>query len=911
MALSNRDNSNTNMRRNLSSEMTNGVTTDSTKGSKCSASKENLNVDSKPSLASVENAFSKACDSGDLATVRTMLSDVRFSVDYSDALGRTPLRLAVKNEHLEIVALLLERCSSINIREALLLAINSGNVQMAELIQSHTAKDKRTRSHGDDDYFFSQGHEESQFSSDTTPLILAAKRNHFQLVQMLIRQGETIPTPHNYHCNCRICINKRQFDQLRLAKTRLNAYRGLCSEAFISLSSSDPILRAFTLAKELRDIAEVEKYYKTEYLSLADHLSEFVVKLLDKVRCHDELEVILNKVVSEDDDEEETFAPLERIHLAIEFNEKKFVAHSSCQQTLVSIWYSDVRVIERTNWLVRMLFFLCITIFYPALAIILWADPSSRVARILRSPCVMFTGKMISHALFLMFILVASLEHPSNRKLTSYDFLNSTSYLHLSNNCTGQTICDFAVRSSEFEVTTILIGLWSAGLFCQEVQEFYKGGVSGYFDSIFNYMDTAVIVLYLAWASIKLVTVHKVKVSLEYFSHDISWHSLAEQQEEAQRHLYWLIADRYYWDSYDPENVMEAVFAIANIISFTRISYIFPADELLGPLQISLSRMATDIMKFMVIFMVLFMAFYVGLHNLYWYYPPSTRIAWELTQHNITTKAEKHFGLHNQTFMTVFWATLGQSDSTAVELGEFENVFTQNVGYWIFGAYNIAIVIVLLNMLIAMMTRSFDTIQSEADTEWKFARSKLYMEHIKSDSALAIPFNLVPSPKTLLHVSRRIRDCFIHKDDPEPKYQGRVRDAEMFQNVAALPGRRPIAMTSNEVRDVGAGIEAFRMGLSTSLVRNETVDSFSNGKLTYKRVMNRVIRRYLFDMRHGDGDEDDTNQDVSNFRHEILTTLHETRKEASEMYENMKEKLDRLASDILVLGRGNPALNRR
>lgn len=50
-------------------------------------------------------------------------------------------------------------------------------------------------------------------------------------------------------------------------------------------------------------------------------------------------------------------------------------------------------------------------------------------------------------------------------------------------------------------------------------------------------------------------------------------------------------------------------------------------------------------------------------------------------------------------------------EATAVELGEFNHYFTQNVGYWIFGAYNIATVIVLLNMLIAMMSRSFEKIQ--------------------------------------------------------------------------------------------------------------------------------------------------------------------------------------------------------
>lgn len=63
------------------------------------------------------------------------------------------------------------------------------------------------------------------------------------------------------------------------------------------------------------------------------------------------------------------------------------------------------------------------------------------------------------------------------------------------------------------------------------------------------------------------------------------------------------------------------------------------------------------------------------------------------------------------TFRTVFWSMLGRGEHTSVELGDFNNYFTQNVGYWIFGAYNVAIVIVLLNMLIAMMTRSFEIIQ--------------------------------------------------------------------------------------------------------------------------------------------------------------------------------------------------------
>ena len=46
-----------------------------------------------------------------------------------------------------------------------------------------------------------------------------------------------------------------------------------------------------------------------------------------------------------------------------------------------------------------------------------------------------------------------------------------------------------------------------------------------------------------------------------------------------------------------------------------------------------------------------------------------------------------------------------------MELEPFGHFFTETVGYWIFGVYNITTVIVLLNMLIAMMSRSFEIIQ--------------------------------------------------------------------------------------------------------------------------------------------------------------------------------------------------------
>lgn len=50
-------------------------------------------------------------------------------------------------------------------------------------------------------------------------------------------------------------------------------------------------------------------------------------------------------------------------------------------------------------------------------------------------------------------------------------------------------------------------------------------------------------------------------------------------------------SDRFHWDTYDPINLSEAMYSVATIISFARISYLLPANESLGPMQISLGRM--------------------------------------------------------------------------------------------------------------------------------------------------------------------------------------------------------------------------------------------------------------------------------------------------------------------------------
>jgi len=59
------------------------------------------------------------------------------------------------------------------------------------------------------------------------------------------------------------------------------------------------------------------------------------------------------------------------------------------------------------------------------------------------------------------------------------------------------------------------------------------------------------------------------------------------------------------------------------------------------------------------------------------------------------------------------------------------------LGFIIFGLFAFICVTVLINTLIAMMEETIDTIDDRADVEWKFARSRLYMEYIRDGKKMA------------------------------------------------------------------------------------------------------------------------------------------------------------------------------
>ena len=113
-----------------------------------------------------------------------------------------------------------------------------------------------------------------------------------------------------------------------------------------------------------------------------------------------------------------------------------------------------------------------------------------------------------------------------------------------------------------------------------------------------NYVDCSMNLLYLLYFVFLFASMILTRTSLSTFGSATYWDRMAnydrlsesEQQyylAKTRRTLYWLNADRFYWENGDLHNLAEAFFAMGNVMSICRICFLLPIIAFVGPLQVS------------------------------------------------------------------------------------------------------------------------------------------------------------------------------------------------------------------------------------------------------------------------------------------------------------------------------------
>uniref|UniRef100_A0A4W6EHW3 Transient receptor potential cation channel subfamily C member 7 n=1 Tax=Lates calcarifer TaxID=8187 RepID=A0A4W6EHW3_LATCA len=745
-------------------------------------------------LTAEEERFLDAAEYGNIPVVRKMLEESKtLNFNCVDYMGQNALQLAVGNEHLEVTELLLKKDGLARIGDGLLLAISKGYVRIVEAILGHPAFGGGLRlalspleQEMRDDDFYAYDEDGTRFSHDVTPVILAAHCQEYEIVHILLTKGARIERPHDYFCKCSECVEKQKKDSFSHSRSRMNAYKGLASAAYLSLSSEDPVLTALELSNELARLANIETEFKNDYRKLSMQCKDFVVGVLDLCRDTEEVEAILNGDCGP-------------------------VPPEPLQPTLPQP-----------------------------------CQTGHQLGQILRSPFMKFVAHAVSFTIFLGLLVV-----------------NASDRFEGVKNLPNETITDhprqvFRVKTTQFSWTEMLIMKWVLGMIWSECKEIWSDGPREYVMHLWNVLDFGMLSIFVASFTARFMAFLKASKAQQYVDmhvpdEDLSNASLPDEV------AYFTYA-RNKWRPSDPQIISEGLYAIAVVLSFSRIAYILPANESFGPLQISLGRTVKDIFKFMVIFIMVFVAFMIGMFNLYSYY--------------LGAKYNPAFTTVEESFKTLFWSIFGLSEVISVVL-KYDHKFIENIGYVLYGVYNVTMVVVLLNMLIAMINSSYQEIEEDADVEWKFARAKLWLSYFDEGRTLPAPFNLVPSPKSFYYLVLRIKSCLIRLC----KANGHRHNSEL-----------EMGMLNSQAK-----VSRFR---SYPRPGEEFIPRKSRKHPTrYQKIMKRLIKRYVLKAQV-DRESDEVNegelkeikQDISSLRYELLEEKSQAAGELALLIQQLGDK---------------------
>ncbi|KAJ3658094.1 hypothetical protein Zmor_009854 [Zophobas morio] len=759
------------------------------------------------SLTIEEKKYLLAIERGDMPNVRRMLQKAsrkqNFDINCVDSLGRGALTIAIDQENLEMVELLV--IMGVETKDALLHAINDEFVEAVELLLEH---EELIHKEGELYSWQKVDINTAMFTPDITPLILAAHRNNYEILKILLDRGATIPMPHDIKCGCEECIKESEEDYLRHSLSRLNEYKALASPSLIALSSSDPILTAFQLSWELRNLAFAEPECKSEYMELRKQCQQFAVDLLHQSRSSQELAFILNHDPDSPPYEEGEHMKLARLELAIQYKQKKFVSHPNIQQLLAAIWYEGVPGFRRKSAVQKVMIIVKVAVLFPFYCLLYMIAPETKTGKLMRKPFMKFLIHASSY-LFFLFLLILVSQRAEDQIIELF----GTESMKLSVQEKYQK-----QRGNPPTILEYVVLVYVLGFIFEETHEIYVEGMKSYLRNLWNFIDFTRNFLYTA--------VFLLRVA-----------AYIQQTSEIEKNPTTAYIRRERWQDFDPQLIAEGLFAAANIFSALKLVHLFSINPHLGPLQISLGRMVIDIVKFFFIYTLVLFAFACGLNQLLWYFSDLEK---QKCFHLPTGEPDfdgagdacmkwRRFANVFESSQSLFWASFGM-----VDLGSFEltgiKTYTRFWGLLMFGSYSVINVIVLLNLLIAMMSNSYAMIDEHSDTEWKFARTKLWMSYFEESATLPSPFNIFPKPKHLLKLfGLRKKDKLRKMSTKRRNREEKERDYKYTAVMRALVWRYVSAMhrkceenvvTEDDINEVKSDISSFRYEILEVLQKN-------------------------------------------------------------------------------------------
>ncbi|XP_039248274.2 short transient receptor potential channel 4-like [Styela clava] len=565
--------------------------------------------------------------------------------------------------------------------------------------------------------------ENPYFQIGMTPMLLAAHNNNYRMLSLLHEYGHQLPQLKDWS------------EGIQEAWESANERRMICEAraqpAFITLTTElnrmNPMKYCMQEIRKVRVYAKQEQEFSNFYKGIISKIEDYMCSLLDficsseelanlfqfeylspSLKPQDKLKRFIESTRTKRYELENRFKLLER---ASKEELIRFVTHQQSQLALTYLRFRSLPFLQNN--------FISIPIglLFPVLSLLYVFAPNTVLGSIITLPTISFNCHMISDVVFAILLLLnIALKDVDQDRLGA-----------------GPTTVE------------LLIFIWILGKWVQEMQECINRGLKEYLRDKWNYSDLLMLLLFSTTIGIRIF--------------DMVYNKDASTSIE-----------RSEWNHFEPRLIAGGLNAWAYVFFFIRLLGLMRVDRTLGPLQISLAKMLNDIIRFLCIFTLVIFAFAFGLSDLYWYYGTKEGSKMFCAK-GVNTAVRNGTCITNiPPFTTMpgaitqlFWALFGLFELNSMSL-DGKHTYTEFVGKTLVATYHVVAIIVMLNMLIAMMSNSYDDTRENEETAWKFHRTSMWIRFIRREVVRPPPMNLFPNPWRILENSRRFRNFVRRKN---------------------------------------------------------------------------------------------------------------------------------------------------
>uniref|UniRef100_F6SU74 Ion transport domain-containing protein n=1 Tax=Ciona intestinalis TaxID=7719 RepID=F6SU74_CIOIN len=633
-------------------------------------------------------------------------NELRFNKNCRDQWGRSALFIAMLHLNTEMMELLLEY--KVEIDECLYHAIDFGYYDVVELFMKYDKK--RNQVITGDDSFYPPG---------LTPIQLAAHKNDYVMLKILHSNGFKFsnPDPTILSVKPPPYYVSRQRDENHNRKKN-NAY----TAGFNAHEHWDMLENLFSLYKKLKKKATDEPSAATLYRQLASQVEDFACDLLSEVRSPTDLTDLLRFDPPGHDQLSIHRHYLNPVERACEVRMKSFVAHENCQLALSTLRQGTLFECDN-GWrpfIVRTI----LAFLFPIISLAFIIAPNSKPGRLLRNPMVNLSCHIASEISFLL-LMIIRLILLTNAKC----------------DCLGQ----------KPGAVDYIVFVWVIAKGYRYFNRLRVSPTIQFMTNVWNMNDSGMIFLSLVIAVMTIVDTQVTKGLMR--SRNLNYQMIKHitiPKETWELEFAW------------PVYISEVCYALIYILIFVRAMELLYIDRTLGPLQLSLDKMMVDIFRFLVLFAVTFMAFAFGMTQLYWAYGTPRLFRMNVTEREVCgdTFDSSSFTCYPvyssiiDSILEQYWTLYGYgygAEPTAAVKVPGQSTITLPSGLILSMVFHMWAVVVMLNMLIAMMSHSFDRVRDNAEIEWKYHRSGMWMRYVKVNVCpRPCPMNLLPTVQSIV-----------------------------------------------------------------------------------------------------------------------------------------------------------------